>query len=123
MTFFEHQARARRKTGVLVLFFVLAVLVITAGVDLVVAGAYFLASDGSGSAPTELWVMASLATVLVIAGRSLVGIYSLRGGGDAVALMAGGVPIERIEVPPELDDAVRLALDRSQSVKVVLTAN
>ncbi|MGH7354743.1 MAG: M48 family metallopeptidase [Candidatus Rokuibacteriota bacterium] len=102
MTFFEHQARARRKTGVLVAFFGLAVLAITAAVNLVVAGVYVVTSDDPSGIPAGLWLGVSLATVLVIAGRSLIGVYSMRGGGDAVARMAGGVPVERdTRVPAE----------------------
>jgi Zn-dependent protease with chaperone function len=101
MTFFEHQARARRKTGVLVALFVLGVLAVTLTIDLVLAGIYVYASEDF-RVPLSVWLVGSLVTVLVIGGRSLVGVYALMGGGDAVARMAGGVPIERdTRVPGE----------------------
>ncbi len=49
MDFFEHQERARRKTGLLVVYFVVAVALIILAVYLAVAGVLFYGQGGSGA--------------------------------------------------------------------------
>ncbi len=85
MNFFEHQAAARRDSGRLMLLFAFAVLGIVIAVDLAV----LLVAGGSPG----LLLFATLATLAVIALGSLFRIASLRGGGDAIALQLGGVPV------------------------------
>ncbi len=85
MNFFEHQAQARRDSTRLVILFALAVLGIVLAVNLVVALV-------AGARPGVL-AAASIGTVLVIGLGSLYRMASLRGGGDAVALQQGGVPV------------------------------
>jgi len=81
MNFFEHQDRARRNSGRLLLLFALAVLAIVAVLDALVL--LF-----TGSMTGVLWC--SLLTLAVIGGASLYRIASLRDGGDAVAIQMGG---------------------------------
>lgn len=110
MTFFEHQARARQATSRLIVLFLLAVAGVTLAVNLVVAtvysntvGRYPLPGfDHVGnllityaSVPPALYVWTTLVTLGIIAIRSLVVIQRLRAGGDIVAIMAGGTPIDR----------------------------
>ena len=102
--FFEQQDVARRKTGWLVLFFVLAVVLIVLAVYLVfvIALTSFQGAseaDATGrSGPSALdpvffaWV--SLGTIAVILLGSLYKISELSSGGEAVALMLGGRQID-----------------------------
>ena len=94
MNFFEHQERARRSTGRLVIMFSLAVVgIITI---LYFFFALLLASDshprGSLWQPmTLLWVMGG--TLLTSGLACLIKISSLSAGGSAVAEMVGGVKV------------------------------
>ena len=99
MNFFEHQAAARRMSSRLLLLFALAVAGIVAAVDAV---AWLL----TGS--VQVVAFTSVATLAVIGFGSMYRIASLRGGGDAVALQMGGVPV------PE--DATDLNLRRLRNV-------
>jgi Zn-dependent protease with chaperone function len=94
MNFFERQARARRSTTRLVVLFALAVGGIVAAVDLAVLLVY-------GASPAAIAV-ASLATLAVIGLGSLYRVASLRGGGEAVALQLGGVPVPEDTRHPHL---------------------
>ena len=85
MNFFEHQAQARRDSTRLVVLFALAVLGIVVAVNLVVALV-------AGARPGVM-AAASIGTLLVIGLGSLYRMATLRGGGDAVALQQGGVPV------------------------------
>ncbi|MBI2381152.1 MAG: M48 family metallopeptidase [Gammaproteobacteria bacterium] len=97
MDFFEHQDRARRKTGVLAIYFALAVLGIVLAVNAAVYGVLAL----SGAIPTDLklwlgqpwWLAIAALTLLVIAGGSLVRSWQLKGGGVALNQMLGARPI------------------------------
>ncbi len=62
MDFFEHQERARRKTGLLVVYFFVAVALIILSVYLAVAGILFYGHDDYGRADT-LWFPDVFATV------------------------------------------------------------
>lgn len=85
MNFFERQAQARRTSARLMLLFGLAVFGIVSAVDLAVL--VFAGAD-----PVML-ALATLGTIAVIGLGSLFRIASLRGGGEAVALQMGGVPV------------------------------
>ncbi|HST44193.1 MAG TPA: M48 family metallopeptidase [Luteimonas sp.] len=85
MNFFERQAQARRRTTRLVLLFALAVAGIVVAMDAVVLAAY-------GPNPVALAV-ATVLTLAIIGIGSLYRMATLRGGGDAVALQFGGVPV------------------------------
>lgn len=117
MTFFEHQARARRRTGRLVLLFAVAVVGIVVAVNLVAAVAwrsligrgilpYAIDTAGnvslaSASAPNALFVWVTIGTLAAILLRSLVTINGLRAGGDAVARMVGGRAVGRSTRDPD----------------------
>ena len=90
MDFFDRQDVARRKTGLLVVLFALATLSIIASVYLVVAAAMVYATKEVDFWHPELLVVATVATVAVIAGGSLYKIAALRGGGSVVAASLDG---------------------------------
>ena len=119
MNFFEHQDHARRKTGRLVVLFVLAVICILAAINAVTYGILRIVSPhvsyAKDAAPVfredhvypgtmhdvePMWTDpmayagASLATLLIIAGGSLYKTASLSRGGHAVAALLGGKPLD-----------------------------
>ncbi len=85
MNFFERQAATRRASLRLLLLFALAVAGIVAAADLLVALAF-------GASPGVL-AFSTAATLAIIGLGSLYRIATLRGGGEAVALQLGGVPV------------------------------
>jgi Zn-dependent protease with chaperone function len=110
LTFFEHQARARQATTRLVVLFLLAVAGVTVAVNLVVATVYantvgrypLPALDALGTlvivyagVPVVLYVWTTAITLAIVGLRSLVVVRRLRAGGDAVAAMVGGAPVDR----------------------------
>jgi Zn-dependent protease with chaperone function len=100
MDFFEHQERARKRTGLLVFFFLLAVLGIMVLVYLAVAvfigamGARSENFDGSMLYDWRLIVGVGAGVAGVVALGSMYKIASLAGGGHVVAEMLGGRLIE-----------------------------
>jgi len=109
MDFFEHQHRARRKTSVLILYFILAVGMIIVAVNLTV----LVVISATASIPTPYsdwwqqpyWAWTSLAVLLTITAGTLFTMLKLRGGGRAVAEMVGA---RRIPVSTEEPDERRL---------------
>jgi Zn-dependent protease with chaperone function len=99
MDFFEHQEKARRKTGLLVVYFIIAVALIIVAVYLAVAGVMFygLDRDDHGPAATlwlpDLFAAVSAGTLLLIAVGSLYKIVELSQGGEVVARNLGGRPV------------------------------
>jgi Zn-dependent protease with chaperone function len=96
MDFFEHQQRARRNTGRLVVMFVAAVLGIIAMTYLAVAVAV-VATQGHpvrGNSPTLwdpfLFVVVGGAVILIVGVSSLIKMGQLAGGGRVVAESMGG---------------------------------
>ncbi len=94
MDFFTRQDSARRKTRVLVAYFLIAVVLTATAVN---AAVYLLLLwGGMESAALQdylrrpLWLWVAAGTIAVIAGGSLLRLWQLRGGGRAVAEMAGG---------------------------------
>lgn len=93
MEFFQNQHRARRKTGLLVLLFLLAVL----GITLAVNGVFYLILRVQGDTGLAFphWLLSAqsavcaMVVVAVIALGSLARHSALSGGGEAVAKMAG----------------------------------
>ncbi len=86
MDFFEHQERAKRRTGLLVFLFLCAV----AAIIVAVYGAVAIAFGGAAFDPLVFLAVAGL-TVLVVAAGSTYRIVSLSGGGGAaVAQLLGG---------------------------------
>ncbi len=95
MDFFEHQERARRKTTLLVVYFVVAVALIVVAVYLAVAAVMFYGHDRPSFSPDALWfpdvfAAVSLGTLAVVAVGSLFKIAQLSGGGEVVARSMGG---------------------------------
>ncbi|MCW8963255.1 MAG: M48 family metallopeptidase [Gammaproteobacteria bacterium] len=108
MDFFEHQDDARRKTGRMIVLFMLAVISIVAALNIVFAGFYIYGigdmsqnissvplSTQINSVPPEVFVWVSGVTLLVIGGGSLYRISQLSGGGQAVAEMVGARKVSR----------------------------
>ena len=97
MDFFEHQERARRRTGLLVVYFVVAVILIVVAVYLAVAGVLFYGGDhdpqGTGLWMPDVFALVSAGTVLLIAAGSLFKILELAQGGEVVARSLGGRPV------------------------------
>ncbi|MBI2994271.1 MAG: M48 family metallopeptidase [Gammaproteobacteria bacterium] len=93
MNFFEHQHRARRKTWLLVVYFVLAVSLIIVAINAVIYFAFALQTSPTPSVEDWLakpyWWWIAAATVFVIGLGTLNTMYKLRGGGRAVAEMVG----------------------------------
>ncbi|MCH8544564.1 MAG: M48 family metallopeptidase [Alcanivorax sp.] len=91
MNFFAQQARARRRTSLLTLYFVVAVLATALAVNLVLYLGLFWLSDGTYPpgewlrSPGAAWV--TLLTLGIILGGSLLKFWRLRGGGPALAEM------------------------------------
>ena len=100
MDFFQNQDAARRKTRVMVVLYLLAVVGVVLAVDLVLAVAYISLGDlrvrpGAGplgllhAVPRGVYVWGAAGTVVVILSASLYQIFELTEGGSAVAEMVG----------------------------------
>ncbi|MGC1481113.1 MAG: M48 family metallopeptidase [Chthoniobacterales bacterium] len=85
MDFFEHQTRARRKTGWLILYFVLAILGIIAALQVALAFA-----TGVPFLDLELLGLISAGVLLIVTAGSLFKFFELSRGGGVVAEMLGG---------------------------------
>lgn len=98
MNFFEQQDHARRQTRMLVLLFALAVLAIVLAVNFAMAIICIYVQGGSFSGPHTyprgFFATNTLVTLILIGGGSLLEMFNLRDGGDAVARMAGGRMVE-----------------------------
>lgn len=93
MNFYQRQDRARRKTVVLLGYFLAAVAAITASVDMVV---YFITQAGSPSGlPLMTWLTSDNGLAVSAAVAASIGAGTaytslrLSGGGQAVALLVG----------------------------------
>lgn len=104
MNFFEHQDRARKRSGLLVLLFILAVLGIIAALYLIALGAYgysnqYFQKGGWSEMPLEVHLalagVVALFTLLVVGGGTGYKLMQLRGGGHIVAESLGGKPLTR----------------------------
>ena len=96
MDFFAYQDQARRKTGLLVLYFLLAVLLIVGAVHAAIV--ILLAGAGPEGTALARWRPDLLpaiagATLAIIGLGTLYKIASLARGGEAVASLLGGRPI------------------------------
>jgi len=111
MNFFEQQDHARRQTRTLVILFILAVLAIVAAVNLAMMLIWNWSHGGNASGsfayPRGFFLTNTLVTVGLIAGGTLVEMFNLREGGDAVAKMAGG----RLVPPASTDPQERRLLN------------
>jgi Zn-dependent protease with chaperone function len=102
MDFFEHQERARKKSGVLLLYFLIAVTLIVLAVYVVFVlflyGQRIRDPENMSLAVRwwypELFAGVSVGTLGLVLLGSAFKTLSLRSGGDAVAGMLGGLPID-----------------------------
>jgi hypothetical protein len=98
MNFFAQQDKARKKTFILVLYFVLAIVLIVMAVNVVVYFIFYYAADLQQMPEQWLaqpyWAWISIATIAVIGVGSLKDIIRLGGGGKAVAEMVGARAID-----------------------------
>ncbi len=113
MDFFEHQARARRKTFQLVAYFLAAVVCIIAAVYLAIAGVLFYYGGWGerGAAPTlwlpEVFLVVSAGTLVIISAGTIYKTLALSGGGETVARTLGGRQVS----PNTRDLAERILLN------------
>lgn len=96
MNFFEHQERARRKTGRLIVMYGFAVVAIVFALYFSAVGLVYAATHEEGrSGRFVLWdrdIFVGVAgfTVLVVLMGSIYRVSSLSGGGEAIATALGG---------------------------------
>jgi Zn-dependent protease with chaperone function len=104
MNFFEQQDKARKRTGLLVLLFALAVIGIIIALYFLALGAYGYSNDmfatGGWSEiplPTHLGlaVVVALFTIVIVGGGTGYKLMQLRAGGHTVAESLGGRPLTR----------------------------
>ena len=107
MNFFDAQDRARRATKWLVVVYIVATLLIVAGVTLIVGFALgvFKNSGYAAGDPTGLLVTTAVATTLFIVGATLYKTSVLSAGGGRVAAEMGGTL-----VPADVHDPLRRQL-------------
>jgi Zn-dependent protease with chaperone function len=104
--FFDRQDDARRQTGRLVVLFALAVAVIVAAVyGVATAAAFTTAGSREGAAAPAVWspdrfLLVAAGVLTVIAAGSLYKTAVLREGGETVARMLGGRPVDPATVDP-----------------------
>lgn len=119
MSFYQNQHRARRKTGLLVAYFIAAVVLITVAVNAALYLALNMLSSVSVMTPAQ-WVMSgpawmiALGTLVVIAGGSLFRMAQLSKGGLSVALMAGGIPVN----PNTSDEKERMLVNITEEMAI-----
>jgi Zn-dependent protease with chaperone function len=94
MNFFEHQHQARRQTRTLIILFALAVLGIVAAVNLALALVWSWTQSGyipgMRAYPKGFFATNTVVTLALIGIGTLIEMFNLREGGEAVAKMAGG---------------------------------
>ncbi len=96
MNFFEHQDIARRKTGFLVISFILVIILILAIID---ACVYFYAKDRVDL--TTLIIGTNIFVVFIILTGTIVKYLQLRTGGKGIAKMVQAIPILRDSKNPK----------------------
>jgi Zn-dependent protease with chaperone function len=110
MDYFQSQDVARRKTGLLVFYFVLAVILIILSIYVAIQGVLGYAEPASEGATIqglsglwnpELFGWVALGTSSLIAGGSLYKIAALSGGGHTVAELLGGRLLRSDGADPE----------------------
>ncbi len=103
MDFFEQQHRARRRTWLMLILFVLAVAAIVAAFDLVCAIVYIwlvdvrilYSSSLLQQVPRSVYLWSTIVTLLVIGWGTASRLYQLSGGGVAVADLIGARHVQR----------------------------
>lgn len=103
MDFFEQQDQAHRQSKKLLFLFFLAVVAIVLAVNLSLALVWIWSSGqrfaGVHHYPRGFFILNTFLTLLFIGGGTLVEMFRLRDGGDAVAQLAGG----RLVMPSSQD--------------------
>ncbi len=111
MNFFEQQDHARRQTRTLIILFTLAVIAIVAAVNIAMALVWSWTQTGyvpgMRAYPKGFFATNTAITLALIAGGTLIEMFNLRDGGDAVAKMAGG----RLVAPSSTDVQERRLLN------------
>ena len=107
MDFFDHQERARKRTGRLVFFFVLAVLGIIAGVYFLVMAVFgYSAAEELRPGETFAWFRIDILAGVAVGTSALVGcaalfrMSQLSGGGQGVAQSLGGQRVDSASTEP-----------------------
>src|SRR5262249_2182330 len=95
--FFQKQDSARRRTFLLVVYFLLAILALVALVYGLLMVAFGLAGEGGTLSwwQPELLLFAGLGVGLLVGGSSAFKVAQLASGGQSVALMMGGRGVPR----------------------------
>ena len=104
MDFFQHQERARRKTGLLVLYFILAVIAIVVCVNLALLLTLFWGNVQIVHAhqwlahPIVHWVTGLTLAVMIFG--CLIKLWQLRNGGKGLADMLGArhIPMDSVDI-------------------------
>ena len=97
MDFFEHQEQAKRRTGVLVVLFVIAVVGTVLGTFAALA-----ATVGGGKfANPQLFALVTLGVLFVIGIGTAIKFAQMAGGGRAVAAAMGGTQIDPATRDPD----------------------
>ena len=116
MDFFEQQHSARRKTGLMLLLFVLAVAAIVAVLNLVGVAIYIWLSPKTlysanlfAEVPRYVYGWSTAVILAVIAGGTTYRLYQLSGGGLAVASMVGARYIKRDTAEPSERKPVKVS--------------
>jgi len=97
MDFFEHQERARRRTGVLIFYFILAVVGIILATYALATGLLYFLDDGTGTQSLwrpEVLVYTAIGTSVIVFLASAFKSAQLSGGGAVVARELGGREID-----------------------------
>jgi len=111
MSFYQNQDNARRKTGLLIFYFVTAVVLIVVAVNAAIFAMFWLSGDlrmtvGQWLQSSVCWLTAGATLAAIILG-SLFRIAKLAKGGIAVAYMAGATALD----PGTRDSKERLLIN------------
>lgn len=117
--FFDRQERARGATLKLTTLFLLSFVAIVAVIDLLV---YFVVPATTGTSRLGAVVLATIVTVLIVGGGSLSKMASLRGGGPALALSMGAIPVDPTTADPLLRRYVHVVEEMSIASGVPMPA-
>ncbi|MEB0021581.1 M48 family metallopeptidase [Actimicrobium sp. CCI2.3] len=105
MDFFEQQEQARRQTRTLLILFLLAVSAIVLSVNVAAALLWIAYQGGKFSAPhvypAAFFFTNTALTLGLIGGGTLIELFNLREGGDAVAQRVGGRLVSRATSDPQ----------------------
>ena len=108
MDFFDYQEQARKKTGLLIFYYIIAVALIILSIYTVIAFLFGMSSSSDEPVPVstillnpELFLWVAVGTLLVVGLGTMYKVAQLGGGGAAVAKMLGGRLISRDSMDAE----------------------